>query len=73
MSVRFLDVARGRGVEGRRATLVGRSPTAAASGGGPPGTPLSERTLFVSYWRGINSATIGVKLVSPNCGSVSPP
>ena len=43
--VRFVDVACGRGVEGRRAADdVGRSPTAAASGGGPPGTPLSERT-----------------------------
>jgi len=43
--VRFVDVACGRGVEGRRAADdVGRSPTATVSGGGPPGTPLSERT-----------------------------
>ena len=39
------DVAPGRGVDGRRAAdNVGCSPTAAASGSGPPGTPLSERT-----------------------------
>jgi len=51
-SVGSRDVARGRGVEGRRAADgVGHSPTAAASGGGPPGMPLSKRTslYFVSY------------------------
>ena len=46
--VRFLDVAGGRGVDGRRAADdVGSSPTAAATGGGRPGTPLSERGLVV--------------------------
>ena len=76
--VRFVDVAGGRGVDGRRAADdVGRSPTAAASGGEPPGTPLSERGNLGSYWCaawfGINSVTIGMKLVGPNCGSIWPP
>ena len=44
-SAKSRDVAHGRGVDGRRAAdNVGCSPTAAASGSGPPGTPLSERT-----------------------------
>jgi len=50
-SVRFRDVAGGRGVDGRRAADdVRSSPTAAATGGVPPGMPLSERGLLVATW-----------------------
>jgi len=75
--VRFVDVARGRGVDGRPvADDVTRCPTAAASGGGPPGMPLSERGNLDSTWCDTGSK-VGKKLICPLWsiipGSIWPP
>ena len=70
--VRFSGVGRGRGVKGRRAVDdVGRSPTAAASGGGPE-TPLSERASFCCVYAYGVISDAGMEHICPIVGSTWP-